>query len=61
MMNVTMSSSVLCVTYLASFFSSMPFLCSVAMKSVSGRDMRNCRSRLRPAKIRGSWQEIRQC
>lgn len=54
MMNVTMSSSVLWVTYLASFFSSMPFLCSVAIKSVSGRDMRNCRSRLRPAKISGS-------
>lgn len=53
MLNVTVSSMTLCCTYFDSFFSSMPFLCSVAMKSVSGRDMRNCSSDRRPAKISG--------
>lgn len=56
--NVTISSNILCVTYLESFFSSMPFLCSVAIKSVSGRDIRNCKSKLRPANIRGSCKNI---
>lgn len=53
MLNVTVSSKTVCVTYLDSFFSSMPFLCSVAMKSVNGRDIRNCNSMMRPAKING--------
>lgn len=53
MLNVTMSSSTLCVTYLESFFSSIPFLCNVAMKSVNGRDIRNCSSIMRPANING--------
>lgn len=54
MLNVTMSSMTLCCTYLDNFFSSSPFLCKVAMKSVSGRDILNCVSRTRPAKMSGS-------
>ena len=54
-LKVTKSSVTKCVAYLASRFSSEPFLCSVAIKSVSGRDMRNWHSSSRPAKIRASW------
>ncbi|KAE8743537.1 hypothetical protein FOCC_FOCC010862 [Frankliniella occidentalis] len=51
-----MSSSVTaCDTNLDSRFSSTPFLCSVAMKSVSGLDMRNCSSSSRPANTSASW------
>lgn len=53
MLNVTVSSTTVCVTYLDSFFSSMPFLCNVAMKSVRARDIRNCSSSVRDANIRG--------
>lgn len=53
MLNVTMSSRTLCVTYFDSFFSSMPFLCSVAMKSVNALDIRNCSSMIRPANMSG--------
>lgn len=52
-LKVTMSSTTTCVTYLDSFFSSMPFLCSVAMKSVRARDMRNCSSMVRDANTKG--------
>lgn len=54
MLNVTVSPMTLCCTYLDSFFSSIPFLWSVAIKSVSGRDIRNCNSIARPANMRGS-------
>lgn len=54
--NVTMSSLVtMWVTYFESRFSSMPFLCSVAMKSVSGLDILNWISSSRPAKTKASW------
>lgn len=56
MLNVTVSPITLCCTYLDSFFSSIPFLWSVAIKSVNGRDIRNCNSIARPANIRGSWK-----
>lgn len=53
MVNVTVSSKTVCVTNFDSFFSSMPFLCNVAIKSVNGRDIRNCSSIIRPANING--------
>lgn len=53
--NVTISSCTRWLTYLLSRFSSDPFLCSVAMKSVSGLVMRNCSSRSLPANTRASW------
>lgn len=52
-LNVTISSKTLCVTYLDNFFSSMPFLCNVAIKSVNALDIRNCNSIIRPANING--------
>ena len=50
-----MSPLTCCVTYLLSFFSSIPFLCRVAMKSVNGRDIWNWISSAWDAKISASW------
>lgn len=55
-----MSSSTLCVTYLDNFFSSMPFLCSVAIKSVNALDILNCNSIMRPAKISGPYKKPKE-
>ena len=45
------------LTYLLSRFSSSPFLCKVAMKSVKGRVIRKVRSRSRPLKTKASsWE-----
>ena len=54
-LKVTRSPVTKCDAYFASRFSSDPFLCRVAIKSVSGRDMRNWHSNSRPAKINASW------
>lgn len=54
--NVTISSTTLCWTNFDNFFSSIPFLWRVAMKSVSGRDILNWVSKILPAKIKGSWK-----
>lgn len=51
---VIKSSTIVCDIYLDSRFSSTPFLCNVAMKSVSGLDIRNCISNSRPANTNGS-------
>lgn len=59
-LKVIVSPTTLCCTYLDIFFSSMPFLCRVAIKSVRGRDIRNCSSTPRPAKISGSWKKVDQ-
>ena len=52
---VTMSPEILWLTYLDNFFSSIPFLWRVAMKSVRGRDIWNWISIDCDAKIRASW------
>lgn len=52
---VTMSPEFLWETYFDNFFSSMPFLWSVAMKSVSGLDIWNWISKVCGAKISASW------
>jgi hypothetical protein len=57
MVNATESSVIWCVTYLDIFFSSIPFLCSVAIKSVRGRDILNCNSIPRLANISGSYRK----
>merc|ERR1719187_2927865 len=56
--SVTVSPAILWVTYLDSFFSSSPFLCSVAMKSVRGRDMENWISSVWAAKMSASLWEM---
>lgn len=55
--NETTSSSIIVWdTNFESLFSSMPFLCNVAIKSVNGFDIRNCISSSRPVNINASWR-----
>ena len=53
--SVTMSPEILWLTYFDNFFSSIPFLWRVAMKSVSGRDIWNWISIDWDANMRASW------
>ena len=60
-LRVTTSSAlplILCETYLLNFFSSMPFLWRVAMKSVRGLLILNVISNCWPAKMSASWCEL---